>query len=117
MTRKPGLGLWMCTALVIGNMIGSGVFLLPAALAPFGGISILGWLVSAGGALCLALVFARLSAIMPRVGGPYAYAREGFGDFAGFWVAAHPTMATTSETVKMRGITRRPGRSRALQRQ
>ena len=87
MTRKPGLGLWMCTALVIGNMIGSGVFLLPASLAPFGGISILGWLVSAGGALCLALVFARLSAIMPRVGGPYAYAREGFGDFAGFWVA------------------------------
>jgi APA family basic amino acid/polyamine antiporter len=87
MTRKPRLGLWMCTALVIGNMIGSGIFLLPASLAPFGGISILGWLVSAGGALCLALVFARLSAIMPRVGGPYAYAREGFGDFAGFWVA------------------------------
>jgi APA family basic amino acid/polyamine antiporter len=77
----------MCTALVVGNMIGSGVFLLPASLAPFGGISILGWLVSAGGALCLALVFARLGAIMPRVGGPYAYAREGFGDFAGFWVA------------------------------
>ncbi len=87
MTRKPRLGLWMCTALVIGNMIGSGVFLLPASLARFGAISILGWLVSAGGALCLALVFARLSAIMPRVGGPYAYAREGFGDFAGFWVA------------------------------
>jgi APA family basic amino acid/polyamine antiporter len=87
MTRKPGLGLWMCTALVVGNMIGSGVFLLPASLAPFGGISMLGWLVSAGGALCLALVFARLGAILPRVGGPYAYAREGFGDFAGFWVA------------------------------
>jgi APA family basic amino acid/polyamine antiporter len=87
MTHKAGLGLWMCTALVVGNMIGSGVFLLPASLAPFGGISILGWLVSAGGAVCLALVFARLGALMPRVGGPYAYAREGFGDFAGFWVA------------------------------
>ena len=68
-------------------MIGSGVFLLPASLAPFGGISILGWVVSAGGALCLALVFARLGTVMPRIGGPYAYAREGFGDFGGFWVA------------------------------
>ncbi len=87
MTRKPGLGLWMCTALVVGNMVGSGVFLLPASLAPYGGISIIGWLLSAGGAVCLALVFARLGGIMPRVGGPYAFAREGFGDFAGFWVA------------------------------
>ncbi len=87
MTHKPGLGLWMCTALVVGNMIGSGVFLLPASLALFGGISIVGWLVSAGGALCLALVFAHLGSVIPKVGGPYAYAREGFGDFAGFWVA------------------------------
>jgi len=77
----------MCTALVLGNMIGSGVFLLPASLAPYGGISIIGWLVSAGGALCLALVFARLGAKLPRIGGPYAYAHEGFGDFGGFWVA------------------------------
>jgi len=82
-----GLGLWMCTALVVGNMIGSGVFLLPASLAPYGGISIVGWLVSAAGAACLALVFARLGATIPKVGGPYAYAREGFGDFGGFWVA------------------------------
>lgn len=85
-TRRA-LGLWMCTALVVGNMIGSGVFLLPSSLAPFGGISIVGWLVSAGGALCLALVFARLGSAIPRIGGPYAYAREAFGDFAGFWVA------------------------------
>ena len=77
----------MCTALVVGNMIGSGVFLLPASLAPYGGISIVGWLVSAGGAICLALVFAHLGAAFPRIGGPYAFAREGFGDFGGFWVA------------------------------
>jgi APA family basic amino acid/polyamine antiporter len=81
------LGLWLCTALVVGNMVGSGVFLLPSSLAPYGGISILGWLVSAGGAVCLALVFAWLGARLPRLGGPYAYAREGFGDFGGFWVA------------------------------
>lgn len=85
--RRPGLGLWMCTALVVGNMIGSGVFLLPASLAPYGGLSIVGWLVSTAGAVCLALVFARMGSILPKVGGPYAYAREGFGDFAGFWVA------------------------------
>src|ERR671922_3023361 len=84
-TRK--LGLLMCTALVVGNMIGSGVFLLPASLAPFGGISIIGWLVSAAGAACLALVFARLGQMLPRTGGPYAYARAGFGDFAAFLVA------------------------------
>ncbi|MGD2071630.1 MAG: amino acid permease [Gemmatimonadota bacterium] len=82
-----GLGLWVCTALVVGNMIGSGVFLLPSSLAPYGGISILGWLVSAGGAVCLALVFAWLGAALPRLGGPYAFAHEGFGDFGGFWVA------------------------------
>ena len=85
--RTRTLGLWMCTALVVGNMIGSGVFLLPASLAPFGGISIVGWLVSTAGALCLALVFARLSAAIPKIGGPYAYAREGFGDFGAFLVA------------------------------
>lgn len=77
----------MCTALVVGNMIGSGVFLLPASLAPFGGLSILGWLASAGGAICLALVFARLGRALPRLGGPYAFARHGFGPFGGFWVA------------------------------
>lgn len=81
------MGLWMCTALVVGNMIGSGVFLLPASLAPFGGISIIGWLVSTGGALALAVVFARLGRFLPKLGGPYAYARHGFGDFGGFWVA------------------------------
>ena len=77
----------MCTALVVGNMIGSGVFLLPATLAPYGGISVLGWGVSAAGAACLALVFARLGGMLPRTGGPYAFVREGFGDFAGFLTA------------------------------
>ncbi|MGH7696419.1 MAG: amino acid permease, partial [Gemmatimonadaceae bacterium] len=62
----------MCTALVVGNTIGSGVFLLPASLAPFGAISILGWLFSASGAVCLALIFAQLATRMPKIGGPYA---------------------------------------------
>lgn len=86
--REQKLGIWMSTALVIGNMIGAGVFLMPAALAPYGGISIFGWLVSSAGALLLARVFSRLSILVPESGGgPYAFARAGFGDFAGFLVA------------------------------
>jgi len=68
-------------------MIGSGIFLLPASLAPYGGLSLVGWLVSASGALVLAVVFARLSRIEPAAGGPYAYTRQAFGDLAAFLVA------------------------------
>ena len=81
------LGLWMCTALVVGNMIGSGIFLLPAALAAYGPISIAGWIVTSSGAIALALIFGRLARLLPKTGGPYAYSREGFGDFAGFLIA------------------------------
>ena len=80
------MGMWMATALVVGNMIGSGVFLLPASLGSFGGISLFGWGFTCAGAVLLALVFARLSRLVPRAGGPYAFSREGFGDFAGFLV-------------------------------
>jgi APA family basic amino acid/polyamine antiporter len=62
----------MAVALVMGNMIGSGIFLLPSSLAPYGGLSIVGWVVSAAGALALALVFARLARLSPAAGGPYA---------------------------------------------
>jgi APA family basic amino acid/polyamine antiporter len=81
------VGFWTAVALVMGNMIGSGVFLLPASLAPYGGVSLIGWLVSAAGAILLALVFARLAATNPASGGPYAYTRAAFGDLAGFLVA------------------------------
>jgi basic amino acid/polyamine antiporter, APA family len=86
-TRPRQLGLWMATSLVIGNMIGSGIFLLPASLAPYRGFGIISWFISSGGALLLALVFARLARRIPQAGGPYAYARAGFGDFAGFFMA------------------------------
>jgi len=85
--RKRVLGLGASTALVVGNMIGSGIFLLPASLAAYGGISIVGWLLTAVGAMFLALMFAKLASLVPKVGGPYAYSRMGFGDFAGFWIA------------------------------
>ncbi len=81
------IGLWTATSLVVGNMIGSGVFLLPSALGVYGGISMVGWLLSTLGAMFLALLFSYLSKVMPSVGGPYAYTREGLGEFAAFLVA------------------------------
>lgn len=86
MNARP-LGLWSAIALVAGNMIGSGVFLLPASLAPYGGLSLYGWAITLAGALMLALTFARLSARTAHSGGPYTYAREAFGDTAGFVIA------------------------------
>jgi APA family basic amino acid/polyamine antiporter len=87
MSRAGELGFWTCVSLVIGNMIGSGIFLLPASLAPYGGISLVGWLISAGGSLLLAQVFCSLARRAPMAGGPYAYTRLAFGDLAGFLMA------------------------------
>ena len=84
---KRGLGFWALLALVVGNMVGSGIYLLPATLAPLGYNQLIGWLVSIVGALSLALVFARLGAKVPEAGGPYAYARTAFGPLAGFATA------------------------------
>ena len=81
------LGVAACTAIVVGNMVGSGFYLSPSALAPYGILAILSWVVMGGGAICLGLTFARLSRLSPATGGPYAYSRMGFGDFAGFLVA------------------------------
>ena len=85
---KRELGMWMATALVIGNMIGSGVFLLPASLAATAGpVSIIAWVFTGIGAMLLALVFAWLGRAYPKTGGPYVYARKAFGDFIGFQTA------------------------------
>ena len=81
------MGPWMATALVMGNMIGSGVFLLPASLAPLGWNSLYGWLITVGGTLCMATVFARLARSFPKAGGPYAFTREAFGTGPAFAVA------------------------------
>ena len=82
------LGIWMSISLVIGNMIGAGIYMMPSALAQYGGISLVGWLVSSLGALLLANVFSKLSKMVKsRAGGPYAFAKMGFGDYIGFLVA------------------------------
>lgn len=77
----------MALALVMGSMIGSGVFLLPASLAPLGWNSVFGWIVTISGTLCMAGVFAALSRGFPAAGGPYAYTRIAFGPVAAFAVA------------------------------
>lgn len=84
---KREIGFWTAVSLVVGSMIGSGVFLLPANLAPYGGISLIGWIVTAFGSIMLALSFAHLARRNPSAGGLYAYTRDSFGDFAGFLVA------------------------------
>ena len=81
-TRK--MSLLQTTMLVAGNMIGTGVFLLPVNLASVGGISIFGWLVATGGAVALGLIFAKLGELDPQAGGPYAYARDFLGPYVGF---------------------------------
>ena len=58
---KAQVGFWIATSLVVGNMIGSGIFLLPAALSPFGADNVPGWILTAAGGITLGLVFAALS--------------------------------------------------------
>lgn len=83
MSRK--IGFWPVFALVTGSQIGSGVFMLPASLAPFGAISLLGWLLSGLGAMALALVFAKLCGWFPQTGGPHVYVKQSFGASASFF--------------------------------
>lgn len=87
------MGLLGASSLVVANMVGTGIFLLPASLASIGSISIYGWIAAAIGASALGLVFAHLGMVDPKAGGPYAYARDHLGPFAAFqtnflyWVA------------------------------
>ena len=84
---SKSLGFWRSWALVVGTMIGSGVFLLPAVLAPYGSFSLLGWIVAATGTLFIALSLGALARRIPKIGGPYAYTRVAFGDLPAFLIA------------------------------
>jgi basic amino acid/polyamine antiporter, APA family len=86
-TEQKKFGLWTSTSLVLGTMIGAGVFLMPSALASYGSISLIGWLFSSLGAIVIAKVFANISKLIPSSdGGPYAFTKAGLGDFAGFLI-------------------------------
>ncbi len=84
MEEKNKIGLIAATLMVAGNMMGSGVFMLPANLAAIGSIAIYGWLLTIVGSIALALVFAKLARINPAAGGPYAYTKMAFGDYMGY---------------------------------
>jgi basic amino acid/polyamine antiporter, APA family len=82
------LGFWMCTALVVGNMIGMGIFVLPASLAPLGFNAFLGWAATVFGCALLAIVFVMLVRRMPEADGPFGYIRATLGEgvaFAALW--------------------------------
>lgn len=77
MTSTPKkIGLLACIGVVAGNMMGSGIALLPANLARYGSVSIWSWIICMFGAMCLAYVYARLGTVNPQQGGPIAYAGE-----------------------------------------
>jgi APA family basic amino acid/polyamine antiporter len=85
-TERPRiLGFWMCTALVVGNIIGIGIFSMPASLAPYGLNALTGWLVNVVGCLFLALSFAGLARAFPRDDGPSAYITRAFGKGVAFF--------------------------------
>jgi basic amino acid/polyamine antiporter, APA family len=82
-----GLGLWSATALVIGNVIGSAVFLVGSEVARAAGsamLSLAAWVMGGLLALCGALCLAELGAVMPRAGGMYEYLTRGLGPVWGF---------------------------------
>ncbi|MCX7780739.1 MAG: amino acid permease [Negativicutes bacterium] len=93
---KQGLGLVAATALVMGNMIGSGIFMMPNTLANSAGpgAALLAWGFTGIGSILLALTFANLGARYPQTGGPYMFSKLAFGEFTGFmnawsyWIGA-----------------------------
>jgi arginine:agmatine antiporter len=93
MTGHRKLGPVLATMIVAGNMIGSGIFLLPATLAGVGSLTIIGWIIGTLGALALALLFSKLARRKPLAGGPATYAFDAFGPFWGsqsslwYWAA------------------------------
>jgi arginine:agmatine antiporter len=81
------LGPVLATVVVAGNMIGSGIFLLPATLATVGSVTLIGWLAASLGAVALALMFGKLARRQPMAGGPASYVFDAFGPFAGMQVS------------------------------
>ena len=87
-------GLGTAIALIVGSIIGVGIFNLPTSLAGYGPISLVSMGLTTVGALALAVLFASLSRRLPADGGPYAYSRAAFGNPLGFanawsyWITA-----------------------------
>lgn len=95
------LGFWMTWAVVVGTMIGSGIFMLPASLAPFGANAVAGWIVSGVGAVALAYSIGRL-ARAGNGGGIQSYIEQAFGPLVAFlatfayWISSWAALAAVS---------------------
>jgi APA family basic amino acid/polyamine antiporter len=103
--RHGQLGFWMCTALVVGNTIGIGIFMQPASLAPYGLNALIAWAITVVGTIVLALVFALLARHLARADGPFEYMQSTLGEFTAFlaiwcyWVSCWVTNATLATGV------------------
>jgi len=99
------LGFWMCTALVIGNTIGMGIFVQPAQLAPYGLNALTGWAAVIVGCVCIAIVFATLAKRLPQADGPFGYVRATLGEVVAFpalwcyWISVWVTNAAIATAV------------------
>lgn len=87
MSSQNKMGFWTVTSLVAGSQIGTGIFLLPASMVVFGAVGLFSWLITGTGALFLALVFAKLSSLIPKTGGPHTFIEKAFGKSFGFFTA------------------------------
>jgi len=98
--EKQSIGLVMTSAIVVGTVIGSGIFLLPVSLAPLGINAPIGWVVSGLGAMCVAFTLSRI--VRPEGGGLQSYIEAELGAIAGFivtfslWVSSWAAMAATA---------------------
>jgi len=84
---QRSITFWRAWALVVGTMVGSGVFLLPSVLGRYGWHGLWGWGITATGAIVVALTIAWLSHRSPGLGGPYAYTKQAFGKLPAFFIA------------------------------
>jgi APA family basic amino acid/polyamine antiporter len=96
------MGFWRVWGLAVGCAIGSGIFMMPTLLAPYGMLGLSGWLVAGVGTTLIALTFARLATRIPKTGGLYVYADAGLGSMAGFivgwcyWISCLTAVASVS---------------------
>lgn len=80
------IGFWSVFAIVVGSQVGTGVFITPISLAPYGAYALIGWIIAGIGAIALALVFSGLCTRFPQTGGAHVYVAKAFGSTAGFFV-------------------------------
>ncbi len=81
------IGFWRGWSIAVGCAIGSGIFMMPTLLAPYGMLGFGGWIIAGFGSILVALTMSRLVRRIPKTGGPYVYANEGLGRVAGFIIA------------------------------